>query len=651
VQAASIMGRLTPEGFLKFAATEINKYNEAAKLGKKIPNLTGEQGNKIITESKRIEQMPDGVEKAMAFKELNDYISSLIPSPWWKKVIAVWKAGLLTGVKTSGLNTLSNLSHGVSETIKDVPAVAIDNVTSLFTKRRTIGLTTRGLGSGSLEGFKKGWRYVKTGFDERDIATKLDFKKINFGNNKFAKGIQKYEETVFHILGAEDQPFFYGAKARSISSQAIAEAKNAKLKGTEAKKFIDNLIQNPTDEILKNAVSDAEMAVFQNPTLLAKVAKSLQNIPGGELIVPFGRTPSAVAMQLFNYSPLGVAKTIAQNIGKGKFNQKLFSQGMGRALTGSGIMAIGAYLFKKGMITTNYPTGERERELWKAEGRTPNSIKINGKYRNVNVFGPAGMALLVGAEYQKSLQKEGSPFKALTQAIASSGKSLTEQTFLQGIKQIVDSLNEPNRFSSYFSSTVSSIIPTIISDIAKVTDLKQRRTAGVLDSLKSRVPGVRQTLEPAIDVLGRERPLGGNILETLFDPSRPSKNLDNNVTLELRRLTNSGQLVSPTLLGDKNGYQGLTPKENTALWHKAGELTNSKLESLIRLPEYQNLDDEQKGKIVEKIIDLSKTYARVQTVMELTEGLQGQELKAKLSELKKSGLMNNEVFKKYMELY
>ena len=37
-------------------------------------------------------------------------------------------------------------------------------------------------------------------------------------------------------------------------------------------------------------------------------------------------------------------------------------------------------------------------------------------------------------------------------------------------------------------------------------------------------------------------------------------------------------------------------------------------------------------------------------VMELTEDLSGQELKTKMSELKASGLMSLEVYKKYLEL-
>ncbi len=304
IQAASIMGRQTPEGLLKFAAKEINRYNEGIEkgkglFGKKIAQLTKEQSEMILKEFKKIEAMTDGTQKAIAFKRLNNAVADFVPTSLYKKIINVWKAGLLTGARTSGLNTASNLSHGVSEIIKDVPAVAVDDVVSLFTGKRTIALTAKTKG-GVIDGFKKGWRYLSTGYDERNIGAKLDYQRINFGKGKFAKSIQKYEETVFHLMGAEDQPFFYGAKARSLYSQAIAKSKNAGLKGDDAIKFVDDLIKNPTDDMLRYAVGDAEMAVFQNQTTLGKVAKGIQKIPGGEIVVPFGRTPSAVANQLIN---------------------------------------------------------------------------------------------------------------------------------------------------------------------------------------------------------------------------------------------------------------------------------------------------------------------------------------------------------------
>lgn len=522
----------------------------------------------------------------------------------------------------------------------------------MFTKERTLAFATKGKGLGGIdEGFKKGWRYLNTGFDERNIGLKLDWKRVSFGKSKLAKGIQKYEETIFQLMGAEDQPFYYGAKARSLMSQAIAQAKNKGLKGSSAKQFIDALIESPTDKMLKYAINDAEMAVFQNETMLGKIAKAIQNAPGGEFVVPFGRTPSAVANQFINYSPVGIVKAIAQNIGKGKFDQRLFSQAMGRGITGTAIMWIGSELFKKGLINLSYPKGEREQKLWQAEGRTPNSIKVNDKYRNINILGPAGFVLVAGANFQKSLQETGSNFQALVQSVAGGVKSLSEQTFLQGINQIVSALDDPDRFfEGYFSNTIASVVPTIVGDLAKSFDEVERMSPKILDRLKAKIPGLRQTLEPQITVLGQERPKGGNWIETMIDPSRPSNIMTGSITEELRRITNAGYNVSPTQLGDKEGYKVLTEEENTLLWKKSGELINSKLNNLFNLQQYKILPNDKKAKAIEEVIQKSKIVARAQMVMELTEGLSGQELKNKLSELKNGELMTRDVFNKYLEL-
>jgi hypothetical protein len=372
----------------------------------------------------------------------------------------------------------------------------------------------------------------------------------------------------------------------------------------------------------------------------------------GEIIVPFGRTPASVATQLINYSPVGIVKTIVENIGKGRFDQRLFSQGIGRGLTGTGIMYIGSELFKKGMINLSYPTSEREQKLWDAEGRTANSFydPITKKYRNLNILGPAGSALITGGYYQQALQKTGSPTQGLLTAAGGGLKSLKDQTFLQGISSLLDAIDNPAGYATSFGSNlISSLIPTIIGDVANATDQK-RKNAGIFDAAKAKIPGARQTLQPQVNVFGQERQQGGNFIETMIDPTRPSNVLTSPVIQELRRITDVGYNVSPTQLGDKNGYKGLTPEENTAIWKKSGELMNSKLNSLFLLDQYKNLDDEDKAKIITDIVDKAKLYARVQSVMDFTEGLSGQELKSKLSELKQSGLMTKEVFNEYLKL-
>ncbi len=274
-----------------------------------------------------------------------------------------------------------------------------------------------------------------------------------------------------------------------MASQAIAKANNAGVKGIERQKFIDNLLENPTEDMLKYATKDAETAVFQNKTVLGKVAKGIQKIGGGvgEFIVPFGRTPSAVATQIINYSPIGIVKTIIENIGKGRFDQRLFAQGMGRGITGTSVLAIGSELFKKGLMTLARPTSEKEQKQWELEGKKPNSILINGKWRSIQVLGPAGNVLLVGGHINQAYSKSGSPTEAFGKALAGSAKSFSEQTFLTGVNQVMNAINDPEQSANtYIGSTLSSTVPTIVSDVSRATDSKERRASSILERFKAK---------------------------------------------------------------------------------------------------------------------------------------------------------------------
>lgn len=650
IQAASILGRLTPEGQVRFAAREIQKYNATKKpLARAVPELTGAQTKEIVEKMKAIQAMPEGEAKGIEFKKLQDTIKAIVPSTVLQKVIAIWKAGLLTGLKTTGLNIFSTTSHAMgTEILKDIPASAADILLSLFTGKRTTAFTLRGLPSGIQEGAQKGFRYLKTGYDTRDIATKLDYKQVNFKH----KALQGYVDTVFRSLGATDQVFYYGALRRSLYNQAIAKSKNAK--GVD----VEFLAHNPTDEMSAYALADAETAVFQNKTKLGQAASALtRTIPAAQFVIPFARTPSSVAMQVVNYSPIGAFVEIGKQIARGKFDQRLLAQAIGRSSIGTGVLWTGTKLYQKGLMTLDYPKDERERELWKAEGKVPNAIKIGNKWRTVQSFGPAGPVMLIGGHFDRAIKETGSHTEAMIQAFFGTIKSFTEQTFLKGVNDVIAAITDPRQKArGVTASFVSSWIPTIINDIARATDPKERKVSAenpvkeVANRVVSRLPGFRQGLEPQVDVLGRERARAGNPLEVMIDPTRPSKDVSTPVTDELRRLMDAGFQVSPTLVGDRNGYAGLTPEQNTAMWKMAGDITNRSLTNLFKSQSYLALDDEDRTTTIKNFVTQATENARVAATIDATQGLQGQELIAKIAELKKSGLITKPVYNKFLKM-
>lgn len=667
VQAASLLGRMTPEGMARYAARLIQEHNEKAGLStidrfmkgikgstKKIPELTADQLKEITDAMEEINGMADDLSKARALQALGRKIQSYLPSTIYQKVINLWKAGLLTGLKTTGINIASNFSHAVSEIAKDIPASAVDKIASLFTGKRTLVLTGKGAPEGAAMGVKKGWDYLKTGFDERNIADKLDYRRVNFGKGPVAKGLTKYVDTVFGLLGAEDQPFYYAARLRSMANQAAAKARNEGLKGKAARDFAQKLIDNPTDDMMKYATLDAETAVFQNNSSLARGAQKIQrSMPGMEIVLPFAKTPANVANAMINYSPVGIAKTIIQNIGKGKFDQRLFSQGMGRGLTGTGALAIGGALMANKMMNLGFPTSEKEREQWELEGRVPNSILIGGKWRNIGVLGPLGMVLIVGGHLREGIDKTGSFAGGLAQSAAGFGSALTEQSFLSGVNRAIDAIKDPNRsFEGFASSLAGSIIPTLIADIARGTDQYERRPDGMVERIQSRIPGARQGLEPKIDAFGQpvETP---NFFEVMADatrPGNPTVDPKDPVLVELRRLMDADYPVTPTQLGTNSGYKSLTPEQNSFLWKLAGQASKAEIERAMNTRQYKNYDDEQKSQVIDAAIQDAKTEARARTVVQALKGLSESEQKSKLAEMKEDGLLTRSVFDLYLSL-
>jgi hypothetical protein len=639
---------------LKLAARAIEEWNKANPW-KKARKLSAEESEHILKEMNDIDAMDEGIDKAFRFYKLQKYISELVPSSFFRKAINVWKAGLLTALKTTGLNIFSNVAHAASEIVKDVPASAVDSIASLFTGERTKAFTLGGQKGGMKDGVDKGWTYLKTGFDERNIGEKLDYKQVSFGKGKVGKMFQFYSDTVFRTMGAADQPTYYGAVARSITDQAIARGKTKGLKRDQLKAFVKNLQQNPDEEMVLTAVRDGKTAVFQQDTKLGELAGAMVNsIPALEFIIPFRRTPSAVAMQIYNYTPAGPVTEIARQILKRKFEQRAFSEAVGRGVTGLGVLYLGYLAYQQGMVALDYPNNEREREQWKNEGKKPNTILIDGKWRNPIVLGPLGNLLLIGAHYDRAYQEEGSLSSAAIQGSFGAIKSFTEQTFLTGISSLMDAVNDPQRSgTSFIAGQLSSVIPTIISDVARATDPVQRRTADpegaiatILNRIRARVPLLREELEPVLTSLGEEQKRDGNFLETMLDPTRPSRAISTPVIDELKRLTDVGYNVSPTLTGDKIGYESLSGEENTIMWMETGSLTRQKLEGLFEKEAYQRLSDEEKSDMINDFVSKSKDEGRARTILRLTRGMTQVEYREALSKYKEDGLLTEKVYRR-----
>ena len=441
-------------------------------------------------------------------------MNNFIPSSKVDKFIAVWKAGLLTSLRTHERNIVGNTAMAGFEIAKDPVASIADTIMSWKTGKRTMTTTLQGRGKGAVEGGKAAVDVVKLGFDPEDSISKFDINKVNWGDSKVGKFFQTYTEAVFRPLGAEDKVFFKSAYAGSLYDQAGAAARNAGKKGNKA--WIQNLVNNPTDEMKAIALKDANYATFHDRNTLTNIAANIkraaQKAPGvwgegGKLItevfMPFTGVPSSIAAKTVAYSPLGLGKGIidAGKVVAGQVPelQRQAAQEIGRGVMGTGLYGLGAYLVSKGLMT-GQPKDEAERQQWELEGKQANSVFINGKWRSINSVGPQALVLLAGAKYQQEMGEGGEGFGAFASGLA---KDQLNQTFLAGVQQPLQAINDPSRYGkSYIGGQLSSLVPNIVKDTSKVFDTTARETdtgsmmGNIKTSVQSGIPVWRNQMTP-----------------------------------------------------------------------------------------------------------------------------------------------------------
>lgn len=619
IQAASLFDSLSPEGVGQLAARTIQKYNIAAR--NKIPELTGNDLKAVQDMAAKIKTLPDGSRmQDQARQQLLQTVARLVPSSATSKALAIWRTGLLTGPQTIAKIGVSHAAMSALEQIKNIPAAAVDKVVSLFSKQKGLSLTSRGLISGGKQGINdavdslfKGYEAPNSGGFARDFRN-----TVNFGNSPFGKAAQAYVDTVGKLHGAVPKPFYGAAHLNSLYDQALTTAANQHLTGGAADNFVVDAIKSPTPEMLKVAARDAQYATFQQKTMLGQAASAGMRPLGaaGKIIAPFTRIASSVITDAIDYAPTGAVKSVMQAINRGQFtqdSQRLLSQGLGRTITGTGLLAIGAALYNKGMIALDRPKGKAAAQ-WDLEGRKPQSIKIDGQWKNLAALGPLGHVLGMGGYFQQGLTANGLP-GAMGSAGAGLAKITVDQPYLMGVSNLVQAVQNPQQAAlTEEKSLAGSVVPTIAGTVARALDPLQRETNTPAEAMQAKVPFLRQKLIPKTDVFGKPVQRSGGTLQNLVDPFQSYTDTSGQatgdaVTSELGRLNSAGFPATPVKLSSSQTLHGvktkLTPAQLDQVNQTMGPQVKDAINTLMQTPKYQALTDE------EKAAEIGKTVAKI----------------------------------------
>lgn len=627
VQILSQIARSSPAGLRNKAFKDLKKAGV---------EITPELKKEIQGHIDGIAKMPDGPAKDFAIAVLQKSVAKHLPQSKTGQAVSIWKAGLLSGVKTQGGNFVSNATFGALKKASDVPAAIVDKGLSLATGERTKTLTARG-GSGVVEGAKNAKVTMKTGIDMRGVGDKYEqHAEINFKNPVMQKLIANPANMVFRGMNAADQPFWYGALKNSLYDQAKADGLTKGLKGKALTDHMDNLVANPTDKMAGVAEKDANKATLAYDTYASKgiqgIHQAIDQFHGGskagkaaahtvvDVLAPFTKVPSAFLSRTVDFTPMGIGKEIFSQIAHTKFDQRSLATAIGEGATGTGVIAIGMALAQNGQLSGDYPSKDpKQAARWKAEHIIPNAVKIGGNWISMNYLGPIGLLFNAGSKIVEAGQGGAKASGQAAAALGGLGQGLLGQSFLQGFSGFSDAIKEPTKVASYLNSEAGSVVPSIVNDIGNSTDSMQRQANSVLDAIRARVPGLREQLAPKIDTFGNDLPQAAGGLNVALNPLKPSD--DNHTPLldELDRLAKTGSqntvipLVAKTIGSGPDAIK-LTPDQVNQRQKLVGSQLTPVWNSIISSPDYGKLSDDQKATALQTALkDINSAVNRTMT--------------------------------------
>jgi hypothetical protein len=577
---------------------------------------------------------PDAREKAS--ENLLAFLNSISGQSLGEFILLLRKAGMLSGVKTTGRNILSNTAFAILEEMQKGISGPIDLSISLATgKERSVqGISpigiSRALAKAMTSGLAKSWKTFKKGdagvsFEDINYDPKVRASWMTVGQPGawfLNKTVGQFAKYVFRFQKAQDVFFREYAYNRAIYEIAALNKKNTG-------RPIADTLSNPTVDESDLAWRMAEVAVFQNENGLNTAYqrfKGKQPAPIRYVLdyrLPFIKTGSNIFNRTMDYLGVGGVYKVMKlfsDMDDAKFkgakakmweaidnpqSRKIIVEAFSRGLVGLGIAATGWFLAAAGYLNGMDDDDEKERQRRIAQGSGPGHLRIGDEWRDIRGLSPVGTLLLSGASawraFSKDMKDESKRFDAML-AVASS-------IVVDGLPlaRAVTDFTNPKSGRSIAQSFIGaeSSIPAIVAEYAAHRDEVQRETKGdslgesIKKSVKARIPGKREELEPKTDVFGREleQPSG-------FNPFSTKKNIDSKI---LKEAAEVGWSMTPPKRDTKN-------KESRTDFNKRKkkiqDLITKVFEGIVNDPSYDKKFTKEERK---SILDESAGVAR-QTV-------------------------------------
>ena len=674
VQAMNLMNRLTPEGRLLTLRRLVDRMNDRAARQNRTPRQsTADSGD---VESARVDYIDKvtgftlsdelatnylmaetDAERAAAWDAITTSIADQIPSTFMEKANFWRYTSMLTNPTTHIRNIMGNAIQMGARKIKNGIGTAIERAVIKDPSQRTKAVNV----DKDLKAFAKGqyetdqsaamgsgkYSDATAAGIEREIQRK---RKMFNGEDVLSRAVQGIGDLNSRALDYEDVIF-----NRAAYVDSFAQALQAK--GVTAAEAHAGTRAADVEAARAYAIEEAQKATYRNTTALSEALSQFGRYEGdnpvkragsfvADALFPFRKTPANILTTGLDYSPIGLGKGIKEalfDVKSGKCTAADAVDSLASGLTGTGILALGAYMVAQGLFgaTLHVRAGDDDKEeaFEKATGGQDYALQIGDKSYTLDWAVPAAMPLFAGAAIMESVRKGGGTFDALVDSLLGMQDVVLETSMLSSLNDLISYWSYADNKVGYLldraaSSYAGQYIPTIGSKVASVFDDTVRKSyvekgTGQLSSdvnyflqgAAKKVPGVRNQLQPSIDLWGNEVSNGTapeRVLQSFISPGY-FKTQDNSLaTQEIRRLAKAtgDSTVYPAAAEKSYTVKGetrtMTGEEYTRYAKAMGQTRKELVEAAVKLPAYKSMSDSEKSDYIQNVYKYARETARQQ---------------------------------------
>lgn len=589
---------------------ETLKSTFAESLG--LPSLDEDTVSKLVELAKRAGEAVDySQEQADIFEEIYETLAKKVPMTALEKFNSVRKIGMLSNIKTHAKNFFSNLAMMLTRKSDDAVANLLEKGLKQENRTRRLGWS-----------FTEHGRNIRNVVDEATDRARMELQRVgkfDISNSsilrardpfqsKILQPINKLSRLNSRLLEAEDSLFFTRAFRDNLGQIMTARG-----------------MDEVTDEVYDLAMKRGMEAVFRGKNRMSEVIDSLKHTRSKafntavDIVMPFSETPSNILVNSLQHSPfeLGrVAADVFMNLrGKSNVEAAEIINKLSKAITGTGLFALGMYLGNSGLASSKFEYQGKRGKAEQIAGNQENALHIGDLSISFDWLQPAAVPILAGvrfAEMDDVKDEEGKELSAdqkvfeyadnLTSFLMSGMDTFFEQSFMQSLGEAL-AQERGERLSaatgallSIPQQAVSQAIPTVVGQLARTIDPIQRQTKGDTDTqtainkLLSKIPGASTMLEPQLDAFGQEvrRSNADSWIENAFNqfvnPSNVSHALytDDDAVQEMMRVfqATDDTRALPSIV-ESTEEKPLTVREITEEQKRVGAASKAALDELM----------------------------------------------------------------------